>query len=122
MRRAEKKQKRRILDLLRVLKKLPPHEFSRTIDHLSDDAVDCLCETVYNILNTDLKLNTRQRNKLKRHIKSRCSINRLKSLSKKEENLSKRRKALKMEGRGLPLLLGAAIPFLSSLLFGGKNA
>lgn len=122
MKRADKKQKKRILYLLRVLKKLPSHEFSGAIDHLSDDAVNCLCETVYNILNTDLKLNQRQKNKLKRHIKTRCSINRLKSISKKEENVSKRRKALKMEGSGLPLLLGAAIPFLSSLIFGSKNA
>jgi hypothetical protein len=47
-------------------------------------------------------------------------VHRLNKISKKSHPISKRRKALQQEGKGLPLLLASAIPFLIDL-FTGKN-
>jgi len=57
---------------------------------------------------------------LKKFIKSNCSLHRLEKISKKSLPVTQRRKALKQEGKGLPLLLGAAIPFLMDLFMGRK--
>lgn len=115
-----KANKKAQFDIIKAVSKLKKNEIECMLDHLTDDAIDCLCECVFNVLNTDLKFTNKKKNKLKNFIKGNCSKHRLKFISNKNHPVSKRRRALKMEGRGLPLLLGAALPFLSNLIFGSK--
>jgi hypothetical protein len=112
--------KKKYIPLLKVLKKLSGEDVSEIVEFLTDDAVDNICECVYNILNTDMNLPPKKKAHLKRFIKSNCSIHRLNKISTKTQPISKRRKALKQEGRGLPMILAAAIPFLADLIFGKK--
>jgi len=96
-------------------------EFSHFIDSVNDKTVDDICECVHNVINTDLKFSGKQIKNLKKHIKSHCCVKRIKTITNKRVPLFKRRKNLKMEGKGLPLLLASTIPFLISL-FKNKNA
>jgi hypothetical protein len=112
------KAKKKYIPLLKVLQKLKPEDVTSVMDFLTDDSIDNICECVYNILNTDLKLTPKKKSHLKKFIKSNCSIHRLHKISKKTTPVSKRRKALKQEGHGLPLILASVIPFLTSLFTG----
>ena len=109
------KEKKKFLPLFQVLKKLDAKDVSSVMDFLTDDAIDSVCECVYNILNTDISLSPRKKLHLKKFIKSNCSIHRLHKISKKTLSVSKRRQALKQEGKGLPLILASVIPFLANL-------
>lgn len=109
------KEKKKYLPLLQVLRKLDAKDVSSVVDFLTDDAIDNICECVYNILHTNLNLSSKKKAYLKRFIKGNCSIHRLRKISKKTIPVSKRRKALKQEGKGLPLILASVIPFLTSL-------
>jgi hypothetical protein len=108
------------LPLIRVLSKLKQEDITPLIDVLPDDALEIICECVYNVLHTDLKLSAKKKSHLKKFIKTNCSAHQLQKISKKSIPISKRKKALKQEGKGLPLLLGAAIPFLMDLFMGRK--
>jgi len=112
--------RKKYIPLLNILKKLKPTEISGIIDFLNDDAVDNICECVYNVIHTDLNLPKQKKNKLKNFIKANCSIHRINKIASKKENLFKRRKALKQEGKGLPMILATAIPFLIDLITGRK--
>jgi hypothetical protein len=112
--------KKKYIPLLNVLKKLKPKEIEGILDFLNDDAIDNICECVYNVIHTDLKLPSKKKSKLRNFIKSNCSVHRLNKISSKKEALFKRRKALKQEGKGLPMILATAIPFLIDLIFGKK--
>lgn len=103
------------LPLLHSMKKFKGENFAEFIEHLRDETVDDLCECVFNVINTDIKLSKAKKNALKRHIKKNCSVKRLKKISDKTVPLFKRKKALKMEGKGLPLILASVIPFLTKL-------
>lgn len=105
-----------VLHLLKLVKKLKKDEFSYFIEHLNDKSIDNICECVYNVVNTDIKLTKKKRNQLKKHIKSNCCISRIKRISSKKIPVHKRRQALKQEGKGLPLILASVIPFVASLL------
>jgi len=108
-------------DLVTSLKKIPKNLLPNIIRHLSDHSIDGVCECIYNVIHTDLKLNPRKKNQLKKCLREKCSKSRIKKIMNKNTPISKRRKALSMEGQGLGLLLSAAIPFLSNLIFGRKN-
>jgi len=103
------------IKLLRQIKKMSNSNFSNFIKKADDETINDLCECVYNIINTDLKFNKRKKTCLKKHIHKNCSKIRLKKIINKKIPISKRRSALKQEGRGLPFLLASAIPFLTSL-------
>lgn len=111
------KEKQKLISLLQSLNKLSPDAIKTLISHLSDDSIDSLCECVYNVINVDLKLNKKLKKKLVKHINKKCCKKRLKCIMNKKHNISKRRKALSMEGGfgGLGLLLSTAIPLLTSL-------
>jgi len=112
--------KKNCVPLLKVLKTLKGPDLKEILLHLDDTSTNVICECVYNVLHTDLKLSSQKKNGLKKFIKSKCSIHRLKKISTKNVPISKRRKYLSQEGTGLPLLLGTAIPFLIDLIFGKK--
>ena len=106
---------RNFLPLLKLCQRLKPGEFESLVDHLSDKSIDNICECVFNVVNTDLKLPKRKCATLKRHIKTKCNVKRIKLIGNKKSSVSKRRSAIKQEGRGIPLILASVIPFLTSL-------
>jgi hypothetical protein len=108
------------LPLINVLAKMKPEDFQTIVDVLPDEATEIICECVFNVLNTDIKLSPKKKSHLRKFIKANCSIHRLGKIAKKSIPISKRKKALKQEGKGLPLILGAAIPFLMDLFMGRK--
>jgi hypothetical protein len=112
--------KKKYIPLLNVLKKLNGKDLSDVVEFLNDDAIDNICECVYNVINTDLNLSSKKKSNLKKFIRSNCNIHRLKKISSKRESIFKRRRALKQEGRGLPMIIAAAVPFLIDLIFGKK--
>ena len=107
--------KKDFLHILKLCKKLKPEEFNSFLDHLSDNSVDSICECVYNVINTDLKLSSAKRRKLKNHIVSKCNTKNIKLITNKKVSISKRRKLIKQEGGFLGPILAAVIPFLTSL-------
>jgi hypothetical protein len=106
---------REMITILKRIKKMSKKDFSKFVRKADDGLIDDLCECVYNVINTDLNFKKRKKTCLKQHIHKNCSKIRLKKIMNKKLPLSKRRTALKQEGRGIPFLLASAIPFLTSL-------
>lgn len=104
-----------ILSLLKRIKKMSPEQFAVMIDSVTDKTIDDLCECIFNVINTDLGFSRKKKKCLKNHIHKNCSTSRLKNIATRKTPLSKRRKMLKQEGKGLPLLLGSLIPLITSL-------
>ena len=111
-------EKRDMIPLLEVLKKMKANDIPKIIDHLNDKSVNQICECCFNVIHTNLKMCNKKKLKLRNHIKANCKMHRLKTICNKSTPVFKRRKALKQEGKGLPLILSAALPFLASLVFG----
>ena len=108
--------KAKLVPLIKSLSKMKQDDVSHCVDCLNDETVDSICECVYNVIFTDLKLSSKKKASLKRHIKTKCSIEKIKKITKKSYPVSKRRELLKQEGSGLPLLLMTAVPFLIDLV------
>lgn len=107
------KERRRYIDILTIIKKLKACDRSKIINYLKSDVIDFLCECTHNVLYTDLGL--KNKSQLKKKIKSQCSVHRLKKIASKNTPIEKKIKALKQEGKGIGLILSAAIPFLLNL-------
>ncbi len=114
------KHKEKFIPLLKILKNMKGQDSINILDFLSDEAVENVCECVYNSIHTDLQLAKKKKLKLKTFLKHNCSVHNLKKIVSKKVPLSKRRKYLKMEGKGLPMILAAALPFLINLITGNK--
>jgi hypothetical protein len=110
------KERKKFLALLKIMKKLKPDERSSLIPYLKSDCIEFLCECVHNVLYTDIGL--KNKNKIKKGIKSNCSVHRLKTIASKTKSSEAKIKALKQEGKGLGLILSAALPFLINLITG----
>jgi len=106
---------RNFVQFLQICQRLKGNEFEALIDHLNDQSIDNICECVFNVINTDLKIPKHKRAKLRHHIKTKCNVNRIKFIGNKKKSLSKRRSAIKQEGKGLGMILASVIPFLTSL-------
>ena len=111
---------KKYLPLLKLLRKMKGSDVSELLTHLNDESINTICESCYNLLYNDLNLTKQKKTRLKRFIKSNCSIHRLKKISSKNVPISKRRRCLIQEGKGLPLLLASVIPFITDLIFGKK--
>lgn len=109
--------KKQYLKLLQTLKRMNVEDREKIVPYLKEDAVHFLCECFHNVLYTDLKLKNKK--KLSKNLKTKCSVHRLKTISSKRP-LPAKLKALQQEGTGLGLILSAAIPFLMNLFGGGK--
>jgi hypothetical protein len=106
----------RQISFYKSLSKLKPAELSHVISHLDDSGVDSLCECVYNIIYTDLKLDKPKKSKLRKHLRQHCCLKNIKIITNKHHSTIRRRKALQQEGRGISLLLSTLTPILTSLL------
>lgn len=106
---------RKFLQLLQLCQRLKANEFEALIDHLSDQSIDNICECVFNVINTDLKIPKQKCARLRHHIKTKCNVRRIKMIANKNKSVSKRKLAIKQEGKGLGMILASVIPFLTSL-------
>lgn len=107
-----------LLTLLKICEKLKPEQLESVFDTISDTTIDKLCECVYNVLHSEhvcAKLPKGRKSKLKSHIKSNCNVKNIKRISDRKVSISKRRKLMKQEGKGIGLILSSVIPFLTSL-------
>lgn len=107
--------KKKFVPLLNALKKIPGADVGEIVDFLQDDAVEQICECVFNLIHTPLNLSKKKKCHVKNYLTKHCSIHRLNKIATKKVPLSKRRKALKQEGKGLPMILATVLPFLANL-------
>ena len=114
------KHKEKFIPLLKILKNMKLETRNVLLDFLSDESIENVCECVYNSIHTDLKLAKKKKLKLKKFLKTNCNVHNLQKIVSTKVPLFKRRNFLKMEGKGLPMILGAAILFLIDLIFGRK--
>lgn len=103
------------IDFASSTKHLKPHQFSSIVNYLSDQAIDEIGECVFNIIENNIDIPAAKKYKLKSHIKKKCCVRRIRVIGNRKIPLSKRRRAIKQEGKGLPLLLASIIPFIASL-------
>lgn len=100
----------RNLSLLELLHKSTPSVRRVIIGKASPDFINAICEIALNVLKGNLPLNTSQY----RRLQKKKAVIRL--VANKKVNTLKKRKAITQHGGFLIPLLGAAIPFLTSLL------
>ncbi len=89
------------LPLIRVLSKLKPEDIPPLIDVLPDEATEIICECVYNVLHTDIKLSPKKKSHLKKFIKNNCNIHRLEKIREMQNDTIKRDQELKAEKQKL---------------------
>lgn len=107
--------------LYQALSKVKPDILSDVLTHLDENSVDAICECVYNVINSDLKLSPKAKRKIRDRLQKPCSKKNIRIIMKKKNSLSKRRKALSQEGSGIGLILATVLPFLANLLFKKKS-
>lgn len=103
------------IDFASSTKHLRPHQFANLVDYLSDKAIDDIGECIFNVIHNHINLTSAKKSRLKIHIKTKCCVRRIKLIGNRRIPLSKRRNAIKQEGKGLPLILASVIPFIASL-------
>jgi len=113
--------KRTFIPVLKMMKNLGSADVKDVIEHLNDESIDNLCECVFNVIHTDLKLSRTKKRKLRNHIRKNCCLANLRKITNRKLPIFKRRKALQMEGRGLPMLIASVVPFLISLFTRKKH-
>jgi hypothetical protein len=116
-----KKTTERKYKLYKALSKMKPDVLGDVLGHLSDNSVDDVCECVYNVIKTDLKLPSKTKKQLRRKLLQRCSQKNLSIITSKNVPVSKRKHALSQEGSGIGLILGTVVPLLAQLLFNRKR-
>lgn len=100
---------RRNLAMLEMLYKAQPGMRRLIVCNASADFINALCEIALNVLRGNIPLNTKQYKQLKRQ----KAVIRL--VADKKVNHQKKKKKINQTGGFLLPLLGAAIPFITSL-------
>jgi hypothetical protein len=106
------------LEFYKALSKVPKDMLQTIFHHLDDRSVDLICECVYNTIYTDMNLPNKTKKKLKTHLRKHCCLKNLKVITNKKNSVSKRREALKQEGKGIPFILSAILPLITKLFTG----
>jgi hypothetical protein len=99
-------------ETLMIMKKACPKLRKELIKRAGKDLIFALCECSLNVLNGNVKLQTGQKKKLKRHCKG------LRSLADKKVSLSKKKKILQTGGI-LPALLAPIAASVLGPILGG---
>ena len=101
------------LELLKLLTSLRAKNRCKVLKLLDDNSVNFICECVFNVCFTDLKLSRNKRKKLKSKLKSQEKV--LRYLARKDNSVKNRRKKLVQSGGYIGTLLSIAIPVLTSI-------
>jgi len=86
------KNRAKYYKLLKAIKDINDKDRNLIIQHLDDQAIDDVCECVFNVIYTDLDLSKQTQNKIRHFIRNNCSKNRLKLICNKQAPISKRKK------------------------------
>ena len=109
------KRIKRNLPILKTLLALKPSERRILLCQGSDDLILAVCEIALNVLKGNIPLTSGQYSKLNKHKKF------IKLFAKRKTGVKNKRKVLTQTGSGFLLpLLGAALPFLTSLFTGRR--
>ena len=108
------------VQFLKVMKTLNNHQRSVIIDFLDDYGVDIICDCIYNTIYQDHGLKKSSKKRLRKILKGKEQD--MQIVSKKSNNIKRRKKILGQQLGGNPLaaILGIALPILTQLLFKGK--
>jgi hypothetical protein len=117
----DNKKKKKLKQLLPLLKTLQGVKTSDNrsilLSHLDDEACEALYETIYNVIAND-KLGPKERKKLRKALWAHQEpIHFLTKNGKKFTRKLKRKKLASMGGNPLGVILAAAIPLITNLLF-----
>jgi hypothetical protein len=108
-----KQQLRKLVPLLKVLIKLGSEDRTTVLSYLDSEAVDGLCECIYNCISNNNITNTNKA-KLKKELGCKKHIYRY--LVKKSNSIAKRKKLIKQTGTGIETVLSTVLPFLLALI------
>ena len=108
------------VQFLKVMKTLNNHQRSVIIEFLDDYGVDIICDCIYNTIYKDHGLKKSSKKRLRKILKGKEQD--MQIVSKKSNNIKRRKKILGQQLGGNPLaaILGIALPILTQLLFKGK--
>ena len=112
---------KKLLEFLSFIKGLNKNNRKIALKYASEDGLDFISESIFNTLyNSDCTslLSKKKFKKLVKTLKPHAHM--YKQLSQKNLPSAKKRTKIIQSGTGLPLLLSAIIPFLSSLLLTKK--
>lgn len=101
---------RRNLLLLEALYKAPPRVRIAIVNNAGPDFINALCEIAVNVLRGNIPLTDKQYRMLKRNKTG------IRLVANKKVRVSQKKKTINQSGGFLPALLGAAIPFIASLI------
>jgi hypothetical protein len=102
------------IQLMRIITRSKPGDRATILKHLNDKGVHFICEVIHNIINGNLHLSKKQRGLIRRGLMSEKECYRY--LSKKKNNLYKKRKLIEQHGEGIGLLLARALPYAVQLI------
>lgn len=99
-----------------ALNKLGDKNLIEVLNHLNDQAIDVLCECIYNSIYTDLNISKSKKKRIKKFFTNKKALHNLKLITNKTTPIIKKRKALNQEGKGIGAILGIVAPLISSLI------
>ena len=109
-----RKHMKKHIQLLKILKRLNKSDLTTVVKYLDNKGIDCLCECIYNALNTNLSLKKSVKKKLQRELKGKEKV--LKILSDKNRSIKIRHRLLQQHGGFLSVIIGALVPVLIDLV------
>lgn len=108
------KRIKRNLPILKALLTLKPKEIRGFLCHASEDLILTLCEISLNVLKGHIPLTSGQYSKLSKQKKF------IKLFANHKTGVKHKRKVMIQSGGFLPLLLSTVLPFVTSMLSGGR--
>lgn len=112
--RNTKKRMEKMLGVLTLVKKMQGKNIKYLADLLSDEAMEMLCECIFNSI-TNVRDEKKRSNLRRRLLKDKDKI---RFLSRPSNELKKKRELIPQMGRGLGVIASMLIPIISSLISG----
>ncbi len=109
------KKKRCHVTLLKGLKRLQKDELQEILLRLSDNSIDDLCEVLYNLSFSKLKIHPSRRRRLKRLIGNHLAVYH-KITNKKSSTKHRRRLLVNQSGGSLGAIIAAGLPIIIDLV------
>lgn len=105
---------KRNLPFLKLLLTLKPKERRSFLCRATEDLILALCEICFNVLKGKIPLSSSQYAKLNKQKKF------IKMFANRKSGIKHKRKVVTQSGGFIPALLSVALPFLASLITGGR--
>ena len=106
---------RRHIDILRAIKSCSKKQRKALLESASKDQVHCLCECVLNVLNGNVPIDCKKKEKLRKYKKVLYQLS-IRKGKKKKGYWANKKNLLIQRGGFLPVLLGPILGIASSIL------